>query len=128
MPSSAGLQETLDLIRFGGHFPYASAIIEVIMERRKRRELTDQYKAEIVELVRTSEKTVTQLAKDLDLTPSSITNWVRQSKASIGANQESFISADEKAELLRLRRDNRELKMERDFLKKTAGFFARECK
>ena len=100
----------------------------VIMERRKRREFTVQYKAEIVELVRTSGKTVTQLVKDLDLTPSSIASWVRQSKASIGANQESFISADEKAELLRLRRDNRELKMERDFLKKTAGFFARECK
>ena len=97
------------------------------MERRKRRDFTDQYKAEIVELVRTSRKAVTHLAKDLDLTPSSITSWVRQSKASIGANQEASISADEKAELLRLRRDNRELKMERDF-QKTAGFFARECK
>lgn len=98
------------------------------MERRKRRDFTDQYKAEIVELVRTSRKTVTQLAKDLDLTPSSIASWVRQSKASTGANQEASISADEKAELIQLRRDIRDLKMERDFLKKTAGFFARECK
>ena len=99
-----------------------------MMERRKRREFTVQYKAEIVELVRTSGKTVTQLAKDLDLTPSSIASWVRQSKTLTGGNPESSISADEKAELQRLRRDNRNLKMERDFLKKTAGFFARECK
>ena len=98
------------------------------MERRKRRDFTDQYKAEIVELVRTSRKTVTQLVKDLDLTPSSIASWVRQSKASTGANQEASISADEKAELIQLRRDIRDLKMERDFLKKTAGLFARECK
>ena len=98
------------------------------MERRKRREFTDQYKAEIVESVRTSRKAVTHLAKDLDWPPNSIASWVRQSKASTGANQEASISADEKAELLRLRRDNRELKMERDFLKKIAGFFARECK
>ena len=72
-------------------------------------------------MVRTSGKTATQLAKDLDLTPSSIASWVRQSKASTGANQEASISADEKAELLRLRRDYRQLKMERDFLKKQPG-------
>ena len=115
------MSPTVDLIRFGGHFPYAFAIREVIMERRKRREFTDQYKAEIVELVRISRKALTQLAKDLDLTPSSIASWVPQSKASTGANQEASISADEKAELLRLRRDNRELKMERGFLKKQPG-------
>ena len=69
-------------------------------------------------MIRPSRKTETQLAKDLDLTPSSIASWVHQSKASTGANQEASISEDEKAERLRLRRDNRELKMERDFLKK----------
>ena len=56
----------MDPVRFGGHFSYALAIMDAIMERRERREFTDPYKAEIVELIRTREKTATQLAQDFE--------------------------------------------------------------
>ena len=94
--------------------------------RRGRRSFTDEFKSEAVGLVQGSGKTVGRIAKDLDLTETALREWVR--KAEQGAGGELPIREDERVELKRLREEVRVLRMERDFLKKAAAFFAKESK
>jgi transposase len=65
------------------------------------------------------------VAKDLDLTPSALSNWVKRARADRDGGQ-SGLTTEERAELAKLRKENRELKMERELLKKWAAFFAKE--
>ena len=95
------------------------------MPRRKRREYTPEQKADAVQLVRETGN-LAQVARDLDLTESSLRNWVQQADIDGGKGPEGALTTDERAELRRLRRENRTLEMERDFLKKAAAFFAKE--
>jgi transposase len=97
------------------------------MSRRERRSFTDEYKAQAVELVRTSGKTVAQIARDLDLTENALREWVKKVEGE-QSRKAGPVHADERAELGRLREEVRTLRMERDFLKKAAAFFARETK
>ena len=96
------------------------------MERRKRRSFTPEFRAEAVRLVREGSKSLPQVAKDLDLTESALRNWVNEAKGSEGKGAAEALSSAEREELLRLRKENRQLLMERDFLKKAAAFFAKE--
>ena len=91
---------------------------------RGRRKYTREFKAETVELVKSGGKTIREIAKDLDLTESSLRNWVRQHDVDAGTRE--GLSTQEKEELVRLRRENRQLRMERDILKKATAFFAKE--
>jgi transposase len=93
--------------------------------KRARRQFTDEFKAGAVRLVLDEGKTVAQVARDLDLTPSALGGWVKQARANRDGGK-SGLTSDERAELARLRKDNRELKLERDLLKKAAAFFAKE--
>ena len=86
-------------------------------EHRARRQFTDEFKAGAVRLVLDEGKTVAQVARDLDLTPSALAGWVKQARANRDGGK-SGLTSDERAELARLRKDNRELKLERDLLKK----------
>ncbi len=96
------------------------------MGRKKRRKFTAEYKAEVVKLVRESDKGIGQLSRELGLTESSVRNWVKQADVDEGRGPEGALTTDEKEELRRLRRDNKRLKMERDILKKATAFFAKE--
>ena len=91
---------------------------------RGRRKYTKEFKLETVELVKSGGKTIREIAKDLDLTESSLRNWVRQYDVDAGARE--GLSTQEKEELVRLRREVRQLRMERDILKKATAFFAKE--
>jgi transposase-like protein len=99
------------------------------MARRKRRKFTPEFKAEAVRLVRSTGRSVGQVAKELDLTETALREWVRQAdvegarKASPGA-----LSDAERSELAELRRKVKRLEMEREILKKAAVFFAQESK
>jgi transposase len=93
--------------------------------KRARRQFTDEFKAGAVRLVLDEGKTVAQVARDLDLTPSALGGWVKQARANRDGGT-SGLTSDERAELAQLRKDNRELKLERDLLKKAAAFFAKE--
>ena len=93
---------------------------------RPRKTYTDDYKAGAVRLVLEEGKTVTQVAKDLGLTRSALDNWVVQARADAGKGPPGAITTTEKDELLRLRRENKVLRMEREILKKAAAFFAKE--
>lgn len=96
------------------------------MSKRKRRSFTDEFKAQAVELVLKSGKTVTEVARDLDLVPSALGDWVKKAKALPTPAQR--VLEDQGVELARLREEVRILRMERDFAKKAAVFFAKESK
>ena len=93
---------------------------------RKRRQYTPEFKAGAVRLVLDEGKSVTDVARDLDLTRSALDGWVRQAKIDAGRGAPGALTTAEKEELSRLRRENRELRMEREILKKAAAFFAKE--
>lgn len=95
------------------------------MSRRERRKFTDEQKTQAVKLVR-DVGSISQVAKDLDLTESALRNWVRQADIDAGNGPDGALTTEEKEELQRLRRENKTLRMERDFLKKAAAYFAKD--
>ena len=95
------------------------------MTGRKRRTFTAEQKTEAVRLVR-DVGNVAQVARDLDLHPNVLRKWVRQADVDDGKGPEGTLTTEELEELRRLRRENKTLRMERDFLKKAAAFFAKE--
>ena len=92
---------------------------------RPRRFFPPEYKAEVVELIRSTGKTVGQVSKELDLTETAVRQWVRQADLDTGLRSDGLTTA-EREELRRLRREVRELREEREILRKAAVFFARE--
>ena len=92
---------------------------------RARRQFTDEFKAGAVRLVLDEGKTVAQVARDLDLTQSALSGWVRQARANRDGGK-SGLTTEERVELAALRKQVRELRVERDILKKAAAFFAKE--
>lgn len=95
---------------------------------RKRRSFTREYKAEVVELVRTSGKSVGQVARELDLTETAVRGWVKRAAIDRQRDPQGPLTSEERAELARLRRELKTVRMERDFPKKAAAFFARSGK
>jgi len=93
--------------------------------KRTRRSFTEDYKTGAVRLVLDEGKTVAAVARGLDLTESSLRNWVEQARADRTKGKTGLTTA-EREELARLRKDVRELRMERDVLKKAAAFFAKD--
>jgi transposase len=92
--------------------------------RRQRRDFTEAFKAQAVRLVRESGKTVSAVARELDLTESALRQWVRD--ANREARHTGALTSGERKELEQLRREVRTLRMERDILKKAAAFFAKD--
>ena len=93
--------------------------------RRTRRSFTDAYKTGAVRLVLDEGKTVAAAARDLGLTESSLRNWVEQARAD-RTKGKTGLTTEERTERAALRKDNRELRMERDILKKSRGLFRQE--
>jgi|ERR1700682_494788 transposase len=97
------------------------------MSRRTRRSFTAEFKAEAVALAKHGGKSIGQVAKDLDLTETALREWVKKADGE-RVRAKTELTEDEHQELLRLRKENQRLQMERDFLKKAAAFFAKESK
>jgi transposase len=102
--------------------------METMEEKRKRprRSFSDEYKAEVVELCRTSGKPISEVAGDLGLTVSAVRRWVAQ--AEIDAGRRPGMTSEEHSELVQLRKENRVLREERDILKRATVFFAKETR
>ena len=93
--------------------------------RRPRRRFTDEFKEGAVRLVVDEVKTVGAVARELDLTASALGLWVRQARAE-RTKGKSGLMKEEREELTRLRKEVRELRLERDLLKKVSALFAKD--
>ena len=96
------------------------------MAKRKRRSFTKEFKAEAVRLCQVGDRTVRQVALDLDLTETALREWVKRSEVDAGEGPPGALTTAEREELTRLRRENKRLQLEREILKKAAAFFAKE--
>jgi transposase len=83
-----------------------------------------EFRTEAVRLLRSSGRSVPQLARELGCSPQSLRNWARQRDVDDGKAQ--GLTSDEREELRRLRRELRVVTEEREILKKAAAFFAKE--
>ena len=99
---------------------------EVFMGTRKRRRFTEAFKQEAVRLCLRHDRSIGQVARELDLTESAVRNWVKQYEVDHGSNPTGALTTEEKTELRTLRREVRVLREEREILKKAAAFFAKE--
>ena len=96
------------------------------MSKKPRRFFTNEQKAEAVNIVQQSGKPVSQVARELGLTESVLRQWVKQSQRNAQSKMEGALTSAEQQELVFLRRELKRIRMERDFLKKAATFFAKE--
>ena len=94
--------------------------------RRPKRAFTDEFKAGAVRLVLDEGKAINQVARDLDLTASSLGDWVARARADRTKGKSGGLTTQEREELAALRKKVRQLELERDILKKAAAFFAKE--
>jgi transposase-like protein len=90
-----------------------------------RKKYTQEYKDEAVELVISSGRPIAEIARNLGINEGTLANWVNTAKKS-GKLKEKPLDTDERARLKELEDENRRLRMERDFLKKAAAWFAKE--
>ena len=91
---------------------------------RKSPPFTPEFRRQMIELVR-SGRSPESLAKEFEPTAQTIRNWVAQAGRDEGRRDDG-LKTDERDEINRLRRENRQLKVERDILSKAAAWFARE--
>jgi transposase len=92
--------------------------------RRPRRQFDDDFKTQAVRLVLDEGKSIAATARDLDLTQSALRHWVELARADRTQGR-TGLTTSEREELARLRKENRELRTEREILKKAAAFFAK---
>ncbi|MFC1611460.1 IS3 family transposase [Myxococcota bacterium] len=91
------------------------------MSSRKRRRFTKEFRAEAVKLALESNKTAAEVARDLGVSGKSLRDWIKQHEIDRGKGPVGALTTEEKQELARLRRENRELRMERENIKKSDG-------
>jgi len=96
------------------------------MTRRKRRNFTEQFKADAVRLVTSGGKTIAEVRAQFDLTETALREWVRRAEADAGNAAPDALTTAERAELIDLRKRLKRAEMERDILKKATAFFAKE--
>jgi transposase len=93
-------------------------------QRRNRRQFAAEFKRDAVELVRTSGRPIAEIARELGIYDSTLGNWVRQDR--IDRGEQDGLTSDQQARLRQLERENAQLRMERDLLKRTVAFWVKE--
>lgn len=94
--------------------------------KRKRRMFSAEYKAETVQLIQRSGKSVGQMALELGIGETALRRWVAQAEIEAGRGPAGALKRTEREELVELRRENQRLRMEREILKKATAFFAKQ--
>ena len=90
------------------------------MSSSGRRKFTPEFKSEAVELVEATDEKITQVARELGISDTSLGNWVRQTRAEANGAP----TAEERAEIRDLRRELDRTRRERDILAKAVAFFS----
>ena len=90
---------------------------------QKRRNYSPEYRAEAVKRVIESSRPVAQVARELSILEGTLGNWVAAYRRE-HAGEEPQLNLDERARLREVERELREVKMENEFLKKCASYFA----
>jgi transposase-like protein len=98
------------------------------MAKRKRRAFGPEFKTEAVRLCKVGDRSIGQVANDLDLTETALRAWVRRADIDAGNGPPGPLTTAEREELAQLRRENKQLRMDREILKAAATFFAKESK
>lgn len=83
----------------------------------------EEFRREAVQLYRSSDRPRRQIAESLGISDTSLAKWVKEYERS---SEPGALDADERAELARLRKENSDLRMDREILRKAAAYFARE--
>ncbi len=91
---------------------------------RTRPPYAPEFRQQMVEQVRAG-RTPEELSREFEPTSQTIHNWVKQADIDLGVRSDG-LRTEERAELRRLRRENKRLLMEQEILKKAAAWFARE--
>jgi len=92
---------------------------------RTRRRFTPEFKKDAVALVTEQSYTIVKAAQAVDVSENNLRRWKKELEKEASGER---LNADERAELARLRRENKELRMEKEILKKASAFFAKEMK
>ena len=87
---------------------------------------TPEYRETAVAMVRETGKPIAQVARDLGINEGTLGNWVTADRRRRGEQRADQVDEAERAELVRLRRENAQLRMEKEILKKAAAFFVTE--
>ena len=95
------------------------------MPRRYTSPYPPDFRTEAVRLIREGQQPIARVAKDLGVSTESLRHWVKQADRDEGRRTDG-LTTEERHELVRLRRENRVLREEREILKKAAAFFATE--
>jgi transposase len=91
---------------------------------RTRPPYAPEFRQQLIELVR-SGRTAEELSREYEPTAQTIHNWVKQADVDAGVRSDG-LTTEERSELRRLKRENKQLRMEREILKKATAWFARE--
>jgi transposase len=91
-----------------------------------RRRFDPDFRAGAVRIVKESGKSIAQVARDLGINEGTLANWVARERQATGPVP-GALAEDERAELARLRRENAELAMERDVLKRSVALWVKEA-
>lgn len=92
---------------------------------KKRRSFTPEYKDEAAKMVVELSRPVASVARELGLTEQTLRNWVNKYRET-HADAEPPLTISERARLRELEKENRELRLEKEFMGKAAAFFAKE--
>ncbi|WP_030518978.1 transposase [Nocardia sp. NRRL WC-3656] len=93
----------------------------------KRRKFDAEFREGAVRIVRETGRPVAQVARELGVNEGTLTTWVARDRAQREGGGDDRLSESERAELLRLRRENAELAMERDVLKRSVVLWVKEA-
>ena len=121
----------VSLLAVGAEWSCPAFVDTIIVTRKEEatmpnthRPYPPEFRQQMVELVR-SGRTPEELALEYEPSAGAIRNWVAQQERDTGQRDDG-LGSDERQELRRLRRENKQLRIERDILKKAAAWFARE--
>ena len=96
------------------------------MKKRKRKNYTQEFKDEAVKLITEQGYSFAEAGRNLGVNPNLLSRWKRDIEGDSNGDLSPTSAVSVQAELKRLRKENKQLKMEREILKKAAAFFAKE--